>query len=119
VSPCACLRRVQELEKHGVIAGWRAVHNPKALGIGFVDCLAIGPGAHTLPSQRGFEKAMRDAGEAKECHNVTGVVEYLARIEVADIAAYEAFPVGVLGALPQVNSIATYVMLDSPKNERG
>ena len=89
--------------------------NPEAVGIGFIAYLAVGLGDHTLPSQLEFEKAMRDADEVRECHNVTGVVEYLLRIEVADIAAYKAFHVGVLGALPQVNSITTYVVLDSPK----
>jgi len=117
LSPSACLRRVQELEKSGVIAGYRAVLNPAALGIGFIAYLAIGLGDHTLPSQLAFEKAMRDADEVRECHNVTGVIEYLVRIEVADIAAYKAFHIGVLGGLPQVNSITTYVVLDSPKDK--
>ena len=117
LSPSACLRRVQELEKSGVIAGYRAVLDPAALGIGFIAYLAIGLGDHTLPSQLAFEKAMRDADEVRECHNVTGVIEYLVRIEVADIAAYKAFHIGVLGALPQVNSITTYVVLDSPKDK--
>jgi Lrp/AsnC family transcriptional regulator, leucine-responsive regulatory protein len=119
LSPSACLRRVQELEKSGVIAGYRAVLNPAALGIGFIAYLAIGLGDHTLPSQLAFEKAMRDADEVRECHNVTGVVEYLLRIEVADIAAYKAFHASVLGGLPQVNSITTYVVLDSPKDKYG
>jgi len=118
LSPSACLRRVQELEKSGVIAGYRAVLNPAALGIGFIAYLAIGLGDHTLPSQLAFEKAMRDADEVRECHNVTGVIEYLVRIEVADIAAYKAFHAGVLGALPQVNSITTYVVLESPKDKQ-
>lgn len=117
LSPSACLRRVQELEKSGVISGYRAVLNPEALGIGFIAYLAIGLGDHTLPSQLAFENAMRDADEVRECHNVTGSVEYLLRIEVADIAAYKAFHTGVLGSLPQVNSITTYVVLDSPKDK--
>jgi len=119
LSPSACLRRVQELERSGVITGYRAVLDPEALGIGFIAYLAIGLGDHTLPSQLAFEKAMRDADEVRECHNVTGVVEYLVRIEVTDIAAYKAFHVGVLGALSQVNSITTYVVLDSPKDKNG
>jgi DNA-binding Lrp family transcriptional regulator len=119
LSPSACLRRVQELEKSGVIAGYRAVLNPEELGIGFIAYLAIGLGDHTLPSQLAFEQAMRDADEVSECHNITGVVEYLVRIEVTDIAAYKAFHVGVLGGLPQVNSITTYVVLDSPKGKYG
>ena len=116
LSPSACLRRVQELERSGVITGYRAVLNPEALGIGFIAYLAVGLGDHTLPSQLGFEEAMRDTKAVRECHNITGTVEYLVRVEVADISAYKKFHVDVLGGLPQVNSITTYVVMDSPKN---
>jgi DNA-binding Lrp family transcriptional regulator len=54
----------------------------------------------------------------RECHNVTGVVEYLLRIEVRDLAAYKAFHTDVLGTLPQVSSLTSYVVLASPKDER-
>ena len=119
LSPSACLRRVQELEKSGVIAGYRAVINRESLGIGFSAYLAIGLGDHTMPSQIDFEQAMRDSESVSECHNITGSVEYLVRVEVTDIAAYKKFHADVLGALPQVNSITTYVIMDSPKNDRG
>jgi len=119
LSPSACLRRVQDLESSGVIAGYRAVINRESLGIGFSAYLAIGLGDHTMPSQLAFENAMQDSAAVRECHNITGAIEYLVRVEVADIAAYKAFHADVLGALPQVNSITTYVILDSPKNERG
>ena len=119
LSPSACLRRVQELENSGVIAGYRAVINRESLGIGFSAYLAIGLGDHTMPSQIDFEQAMRDSESVSECHNITGSVEYLVRVEVTDIAAYKKFHADVLGALPQVNSITTYVIMDSPKNERG
>jgi DNA-binding Lrp family transcriptional regulator len=77
LSPSACLRRVQELEKSGVISGYRAVINYEALGVGLVAYIAIGLSDHSLPSQQSFEKAMRDCPAVRECHNVTGLVEYL------------------------------------------
>jgi Lrp/AsnC family leucine-responsive transcriptional regulator len=119
LSPSACLRRVQELEKSGVIKGYRAVIDHEVMGMGFTAYLAIGLADHTMPSQVAFEKAMQNAVEVRECHNITGTIEYLLRVEVADIAAYKAFHADVLGALPQVNSITTYVVMGSPKNERG
>ena len=119
LSPSACLRRVQELEKSGVIKGYRAQLDHEVLGMGFTAYLAIGLADHTMPSQVAFEKAMQDSDAVSECHNITGAIEYLVRIEVADIAAYKAFHADVLGALPQVNYITTYVLMDSPKNQRG
>ena len=119
LSPSACLRRVQELEKSGVIRGYRAVLDNEQRGIGFIAYITVGLSDHTLPAQEAFEAAMRAAPEVRECHNITGIVEYLVRVELPDIAAYKVFHVEVFGSLPQVNAITTYVVLDSPKDERG
>ena len=119
LSPSACLRRVQELERSGVIRGYRAVLDNEKRGIGFIAYITVGLSDHTLPAQESFEAAMRAAPEVRECHNITGIVEYLVRVELPDISAYKVFHVEVFGSLPQVNAITTYVVLDSPKDELG
>lgn len=118
LSPSACLRRVQALERAGVIAGYRAVLDPAAMGVGFVAYVTVGLNTHTKAAQSAFERAMAAAGEVKECHNVTGAVEYLLRVEVADLSAYKHFHTEVLGTLPQVEAITTYVVMGSPKDAR-
>ena len=118
LSPSACLRRVQELERQGVISGYRAVLDPLKLGKGFIAYVSVGLSQHTADSQKAFERAMAAAPQVRECHNITGVVEYLLRVEVADIEAYKHFHTEVLGALPQVITITTYVVMASPKDER-
>ena len=118
LSPSACLRRVQELERSGIIKGYRAVIDRAALGQGFTVVMAVGLSRHTKAEQRAFERAVERAPEVRECHNVTGAVEYLLRVEVADLAAFKTFHTDVLGALPQVQSLTTYVIMDSPKDER-
>ncbi len=118
LSPSACLRRVQELERVGVIQGYRAVLNKAALGIGFTAYIAVGLSDHTKKSQRAFEQAITRSDEVTECHNITGSFEYILRIETSDLAAYKVFHTDVLGTLPQVHSITTYVVMDSPKDAR-
>jgi DNA-binding Lrp family transcriptional regulator len=118
LSPSACLRRVQELERSGVIAGYRAVLNPAARGIGFVAFVGVGLNEHTKAAQERFERAMARAAEVVECHNITGTIEYLLRVECADLAAYKAFHTDVLGTVPHVNSITSYVVMGSPKDLR-
>ena len=118
LSPSACLRRVQELERAGVISGYRAIIDQAKLGVGFTAYIAVGLSDHTKPSQLAFEKAITRSEEVIECHNITGSVEYLLRVETADLAAYKVFHTDVLGTLPQVNSISTYVVMDSPKDNR-
>lgn len=118
LSPSACLRRVQELERRGVITGYRAKIDRAACGIGFVAYATVGLNAHTKAAQVAFERAMEAAPEVVECHNITGAVEYLLRIEVADLPAYKSFHTDVIGTLPQVNAITSYVVMGSPKDAR-
>ncbi|MEM1435818.1 MAG: Lrp/AsnC family transcriptional regulator [Pseudomonadota bacterium] len=119
LSPSACLRRVQELKRSGIIRGYRASINQALLGKALTAYLAVGLNNHTKAAQRAFEQAIARAEEVRECHNVTGDVEYLLRVEVADTAAYKTFHTDVLGTLPQVRSITTYMVLESPKDQRG
>ena len=118
LSPSACLRRVQDLERRGVIAGYRAVLDRAALGVGFTAYVTVGLSSHTKASQEAFERAMDHATEVVECHNITGAVEYQLRVEVADLPAYKRFHTEVLGTLPQVNAITSYVVMGSPKDAR-
>ena len=115
LSPSACLRRVQDLERRGVIRGYRAELDRSKLGLAFVAYITVGLNDHTRAAQRAFEAAMADATEVRECHNITGAAEYLLRVEVAGINAYKVFHTDVLGTLPQVNAITTFVVLESTK----
>lgn len=119
LSPSACLRRVQELESQGIILGYRAVLNPEKLGRSFLAYVTVGLSDHSIASQRSFEESMESADEVSECHNITGTFEYLLRVEASDLAGYKQFHAQVLAALPQVTSITTYVVIESPKNQRG
>ena len=114
----ACLRRVQAPEKAGVIRAYRAVLDPEKLGFGFLAYVTVGLNAHTKAAQESFERAVARAPQVRECHNITGTVEYLLRVETADLAAYKHWHTDVLGILPQVRSITTFVVMGSPKDER-
>ncbi|MGJ5621411.1 Lrp/AsnC family transcriptional regulator [Sulfitobacter sp. MF3-043] len=118
LSPSACLRRVQDLEKKGIITGYRAVLDRTALGSGFAAYVGVGLSDHSKSSQEAFERAIARAPEVVECHNITGTIEYLLRVECADLRAYKSFHTDMLGALPQVNGITSYVVMGSPKDER-
>jgi Lrp/AsnC family leucine-responsive transcriptional regulator len=118
LSPSACLRRVQDLEQAGVITGYRAVLDRDAMGAGFVTYIGVGLGEHTKEAQTAFERAMQEAPEVVECHNITGTIEYLLRIECADLPSYKRFHTDILGTSPFVTAITTYVVMGSPKDLR-
>jgi len=118
LSPSACLRRVQGLEAAGVIQGYRAVLDRSQLGVGLTVFVMVGLSGQLKRDAEAFEAAMRDAPEVRECHNITGSVEYLLRVEVADLVAYKRFHSDTLGTLAQVSSITSYVSLGSSKDLR-
>lgn len=119
LSPSACLRRVQALEREGTIAGYRATIDRDRVGRGFLAYVAVGLADHSKAAQTVFERSIGAAREVSECHNVTGTVEYLLRVETASLGAYKVFHTDVLGALPGVATITSYVVMASPKDERG
>ena len=116
LSPSACLRRVQSLEAEGVIKGYRAILDRSRLGAGLTVFVMVGLSGHLQPDAQAFERAMAGAPEVRECHNITGAVEYLLRVEVADLAAYKRFHSDTLGTLTQVSTITSHVCLGSSKD---
>lgn len=119
LSPSACLRRVQDLERAGIIRGYRAVIDRNPDGGGFLAFVMVGLSSHTKDSQDTFERMIALSPEVIECHNVTGTIEYILRVETSDIKTYKTFHTDVLGTLPQVTSITSYIVLESAKDERG
>jgi len=119
LSPSACLRRVQELERRGVIKGYRASLDPLQTDRSFLVFVAVGLAEHSKVAQEEFERAMATAAEVTECHNVAGAFEYMLRVEVADLPSYKVFHTDILGTVPHVRSITSYMVMGSPKDKRG
>ena len=117
LSASATSRRVVDLERRGVIRGYRAVIEDE--GRAFVAYVAVGLSDHSKPAQERFERSIGAAAQVRECHNITGTFEYLLRVEVADITAYKSFHTDILGALAEVRTITSYIVMGSPKDERG
>lgn len=118
LSPSACLRRVQELERSGVIKGYRAVIDRSAAGGSITIFVTVGLTGQLTKDAKAFERAMAAARHVTECHNITGSVEYLLRVEVQDLATYKEFHANVLGSLSQVGSITSHICLGSSKDVR-
>lgn len=118
LSPSACLRRVQELERSGVIKGYRAVIDRAVIGEAITIFVTVGLSGQLKKHAQDFERAMKATAHVKECHNITGSVEYLLRVEVQDLATYKEFHSNVLGVLSQVSSMTSHICLGSAKDVR-
>ena len=102
LSPSACLRRVRALERGGVIAGYHAVVDPGAVGRGFQVLVSTTLLMRNRATIAAFEDAVAGLDEVVECHRMFGDPDYVIRVAVADVAAYERFLIDTFADLPGV-----------------
>ncbi|MEI5522147.1 Lrp/AsnC family transcriptional regulator [Streptomyces brasiliscabiei] len=102
LTPPPCLRRVKRLEEAGVIAGYRAVVDPVAVGRGLEVLVDIEVSATDRATVQAFEETVASYDEVIEFRRLFGRPDYFLRVAVADHAAYEAFLTDRLTGLPGV-----------------
>jgi Lrp/AsnC family transcriptional regulator, leucine-responsive regulatory protein len=91
LSPSACLRRVQRLEREGVIAGYRAEVDPERLGLGLQAFVRVQLARHDAASVAAFSDAVDQWDEVVACHALTGDMDYLLQIMVRDLEHFSRF----------------------------
>jgi Lrp/AsnC family transcriptional regulator, leucine-responsive regulatory protein len=100
LSPSACLRRVRALEAAGVIAGYHAVVDPAAIERGFQVLVYTTLTMRNRDTIAAFEDAVVALDEVVECHRMFGDPDYVIRIAVRDVDAYERFLIDTFADLP-------------------
>ncbi len=105
LSPSACLRRVQILEREGVIAGYTALLDAARLGRPMTVLVQITLERQTDDNLEAFEAAIARQPEVVECYLMSGMADYLVRVAVRDAEDYERIHRQVLARLPGVARI--------------
>jgi Lrp/AsnC family leucine-responsive transcriptional regulator len=100
LSPSATLRRVRALETGGVIAGYHAVIDPKAVGRGYEVTVHATLMLRNRETIEAFEAALVPLEEVVEAQRMFGDPDYLIRVAVADADAYEHFLINTFADLP-------------------
>jgi Lrp/AsnC family transcriptional regulator, leucine-responsive regulatory protein len=115
LSPSACLRRVKQLEEAGVIAGYVALLNAKAVGAHGTSFTIVN--LETLGGQAldNFEQAVRDEPRILDCYYVAGSNDYLIRFAYRDAEDLERFHTDVLMRLPGVARSNSMLVLRTVK----
>ncbi len=85
-----CWRRIQNLEKAGVIRARVALLDPDALNVGVTVFVGLKTSQHNYEWLERFAKAVAEIDEVVEFYRMSGEVDYLLRIVVPDIASYDA-----------------------------
>ncbi len=113
LSPTPCGRRLKRLEDAGVIEGYAARINPKALGLTISVMIGVRLVKQTPDASAQFLSAIRELPEVTEWMFVTGSMDYLIRVWVKDVEALRRFIAESLQAIPSVAETSTMVILDS------
>lgn len=90
LSPSPCLRRVRSLEESGVVVGYRALLDAKALGLSLMALIHISMDRHTPERFANFEAKVGELPEVLECLLITGQdADYQLKVVVSDMDAYQ------------------------------
>ncbi|MDB6100104.1 MAG: ArsR family transcriptional regulator [Gammaproteobacteria bacterium] len=89
LSKAPCWRRIKRLEEDGVIKQTVALLDARSLNLGTTVFVTLKTGNHSEAWFDKFVKAVRDIPEVTEIHRMSGDVDYLMRIVVPDIDAYD------------------------------
>lgn len=102
LSPSACHRRVQALEKDGVIAGYVALLDPRKVGRKTTVFVEITLRSQSEDVLEAFERAVARVPEVLECHLMAGAADYLLKVAVADSEDFADLHRRALSTLPGV-----------------
>lgn len=115
LSASPCWRRIQRLEKAGVIRKRVALLDPAALGLGIVVFASVRLTAHGRQALPEFEAAVKRYPEVMECYTVSGGQDYLLRVATRDIHAYEVFLREQLLQLPSIAEVHSRIAITQVK----
>ncbi|WP_336211523.1 Lrp/AsnC family transcriptional regulator [Nonomuraea sp. LPB2021202275-12-8] len=119
LTPSPCLRRVRQLEETGVIRGYRALLDGDAVGRGFQAFVTVVMRYEDRDTVAEFERQVAMLPEVIEAHRLFGDPDFLLRVAVADLPAYERFYSDVLSGLPGVAQLTSHLAMKAIKPDLG
>ena len=110
LSTTPCWRRIQKLDEAGVIQSRVAVLDPVRVRAGVTVFVSIKTDTHSLEWLERFHKAVTDMSEVVEFYRMSGEVDYLLRVVVPDIAAYDEFYKRLIGRIEIAKVSSAFAM---------
>ena len=111
-----CWRRLKRLEESGVIAGYQAVLDRRALGLGVTAFVRVDIERHTPAMERRFEDAIADLDEIVSCHVISGEGAFMLVVMCDSLESFSKFALDTLMALPGVKDTRTSFSLKEVKS---
>lgn len=113
LSPTPCARRVRRLEQSGIIRGYRADVDPKALGKAICVMVSVRLAKHKPDGHSAFRETIARSPDVSECLLVTGNADYILKAWFPDIEALREFITTTVQNLPEVAETSTMLVVDT------
>lgn len=114
-SATSCWRRIKALEDVGVLQSAVRLVDPAGVGRGVSVMLQVRMKTHSLDKHKDFTRFVRARPEVMECYSMSGEWDYLLRIVVSDVSAYQRFLMEDLLTFPEVAASASHFALSQVK----
>jgi len=115
LSTTPIFERIKKLENENFIDNYVAVLNQNKIGLKQIVFIGITLQGHTRSYLEKFVKEINDFPEVIECHRVSGNFDYLLKLVVKDIEAYEKFIITKLTLIPYLGSVQSLITLSTNK----
>ena len=103
-------KRIQKLEQAGVILRRVALLDPEQVGVGLIVFVAIEAHEHTPDWLARFADALLSMPEVMDAYRMAGEVDYMLRVAVTDMAAFDGFYKRLIAAVPLKNVTSRFAM---------
>lgn len=119
ISAPPCLRRVRALEKAGLIEGYHAELDGRALGFEVTVFAMVGLHSQAEADLQAFEELVRSWPMVRECHMLNGEIDFILKCVAPDLATFQTFLTEKLTPAPNVAHVRTSLTIRRSKHEPG
>ncbi len=115
LTPTPVFERIKKLEKEGYISKYIAVLNERKLGLKQTAFIGVSLKGHTRSYLEKFISKVNDFNEVLECYQVTGSYDFMLKVVLNDIEAYQTFVETKLSLIPELGNVYTYIAIKKGK----
>jgi Lrp/AsnC family transcriptional regulator len=116
LTPTPCWKRIRKMEQEGVITGRVVLLDPEKVGLGVSVFVAIETGDHSAAWIERFAATVAGRPEIVECWRLGGDVDYLLRVVVPDMAAFDTFYRRLTADVPSLRKVTSRFAMERVKS---
>jgi Lrp/AsnC family transcriptional regulator len=116
LTPTPCWKRIRRMEAAGIITGRATLLDPAKVGLPLSVFVALEIGDHSAAWIDTFAETVTTMPEVLECWRMGGDVDYLLRVAVADMPAYDAFYRRLTAAVPGLRNVTSRFAMERVKS---